>query len=458
MTVKKMLVLAGFAILTSLLVTIILVTFDIVWIYLVAAAPLGLLVAFKRQFNQVQLSPTIILAVAMTGCSIAGYGLRGLVASAVGKGASIDLHVSDAIAIRTVILITVSASSMVIASAVSQRLLRTSNRKLQVAPQERASHSFLYAAAIVPPLLAIVGNGPASYLSRSFYLLGEKGSFIGTVAVPLITASVLLTGYLFAVSSKGARGIVIMVALLNVSVLFSQSSRTFALAPLLFAIGFAVSGRPIRKSVFAAVAASCFLLLPLPLIFRGQPQQGLLPNLSTFFGLDPTKIDWMAPLNNILISFPIIAESAYGPHTIYFNDMLVSLNPLSGNLAGWPQVAARLRLNAFTPMAGLGEVGHHGLAVVVIFFGALGVAMAWFERSVIAGIEEQGYLYSAVLLGLIVLFATQLFQYNLRSGIRLLLYAAMFELSRRLFTNLREWLSTRQTSSMQNAPGSVGKF
>jgi hypothetical protein len=404
--------------------------------YLLALAPLAIAFTFRRGFNQLQLSPTLLTTAVLSACALAGYALQGVLAAGGGAGTSIILSLTPETANKTVVLIAVAAIATVISSASCQHLF--GRRQFMSDGMARRPSTiirfWLFLTATVAPLVVIIGNGVGNYWDRSFYFISSKGSLVGSLGTPLVMASLLLAGYLFATAAPGQRALAIFVALIGVSVLFSGSSRSFALSPLLFAIGYAVSGRMKRWWSLVIVAAVSGSLLPLPLFFRGQPQQGLLPNFEALLQLRASEIDWQASLSNLLVTFPIVGTSAYGAQQIPFKDLWVSLNPLPGGLVGWDQLSAQLRLNTNTPMAGLGELGNYGFPTVIVFFALLGILLSWFERSIASSIERQGYIFPAVLLGLITLFAVQLIEYNLRSGVRLLLYAAALEAGRRILT------------------------
>jgi hypothetical protein len=152
----------------------------------------------------------------------------------------------------------------------------------------------------------------------------------------------------------------------------------------------------------------------------------ILPELSPFTS------DWLSILNNVLIAFPIIGATAYGAGTVYASDLLVAINPMPGGSAGWYDISDRMMLNPYTPYSGIGELGNVGWWAVVAFGVGIGVVLAWLEIAVRKNVNAGSHVYPAILLGISGLFALQLIQYTLRSGMRMLLYALLIEIGRRM--------------------------
>ena len=140
------------------------------------------------------------------------------------------------------------------------------------------------------------------------------------------------------------------------------------------------------------------------------------------------SIGWDAVLLNVLVSFAIIGVTAYAQPLIPGHDLFVSLSPLPGGMAGWYQVAPQHRLNIYTPYAAVGELGNAGYGTVVVYFLAVGLLLALFDRRVRALLQDGRQAHALAIVGLIGLFCLFTVQYNLRASTRMLYYAVAVDL------------------------------
>lgn len=400
--------------------------------------PLGAWAIGRKLFNMPYLSPTTIVAAIFMGVATLGYMLREQLRDAGTRGASVSIVLTDETALDTLRLMSVASTTLIAGSAIcltlfggSPKLLATEKAAWKPA---MASGWIMFVAAV--PLVAVVASvGIPDLIERTYYIVGERGSFVGSIGSLLATAAVLIVGYGFgAAKSSGLKfvGLVLLVA--YVALLLSYGSRRMAMIPALFALGVFIASNT-RKSRIGIIVggALSFILLPLPLEFRSNSTHGVGPYLETFAKFTPADVDWLGALNNILVSFPIIGETAYGPRPVYASDIMIMLNPIPGADAGWYEIYQRLRLNFFTPMAGIGELGHVGWMAVLPFFLVLGAILAWMERLVRKQMNGGSLIFAGVIIAVIALFALQMLQYNLRSATRFLLYFALFEIARQVW-------------------------
>jgi hypothetical protein len=126
---------------------------------------------------------------------------------------------------------------------------------------------------------------------------------------------------------------------------------------------------------------------------------------------------------NLLIGYGVIGRTAFDIPPINQADFLVSVNPLPGGLSGWYQIADDHRLNLFTPMAALGELGNLGWPSVIGYCGTVGFVLAYLDLRVRGLMERGRQLHGLLLLALTVLFTVLSTGYNLRTATRMLYYA-----------------------------------
>ncbi|WP_307319894.1 hypothetical protein [Microbacterium sp. SORGH_AS_0862] len=362
-----------------------------------------------------------------------GYSLRHELAKET-AGVSIIIDLPEDVAWRTLILISVSASIMVLSAGVCLSLFRGGRaRPTAITWQARPANIWVLLASAVPLAMFLSDVPLADFFERSYYLVGARGGIVASLGAQLAVVAVVVLGYVAATGSLGLKLGSYPLLACYVMLMLSFGSRRFALLPVLFALGFFLARNTAgtRRGLLLGGVLS-LLLLPLPLEFRSNSMHGIIPYVATLSHLDWEDIDWFGAVNNVLVSFPIIGESAYGGHPVYLSDLLVALNPLPGDAAGFYDSYQRLRLNFFTPMAGIGELGAIGWTAVAPFFAGLGAALAWIELSVRRQLVGGSLIYGGLLIALTALFSLQMVQYNLRSAVRLLFYAIVIEIVRRM--------------------------
>lgn len=388
----------------------------------------------RKLLNTPYLSPVTIVAGIFWAIATFGYILRDVLGLAGTRGASVEIALTDEAALQTLQLMSVASTLIIAASALTIQIFAkpvAASLETHSAWRKPKSAGLILLASAVP-LVAIVANvGVADLIERNYYVLGERGSLLGSVGGLLATAAVLVVGYAFGASKAGGKLVCLLLLVGYATLLLSYGSRRLAMIPILFALGVFIASNT-RKSRFGIAVAGMlsFALLPLPLEFRSNSTHGIAPYMESFSTFTLADVDWLGALNNILVAFPIIGESAYGPKPVLLSDILISLNPMPGTDAGWYEVYPRLRLNYFTPMAGIGELGHVGWVAVIPFFLALGIFLAWMEMLVRKQMQGGSPIFVGVIIAIAALFALQMLQYNLRSATRFLVYFAVAEIAR----------------------------
>ncbi|MFJ4262330.1 hypothetical protein ACIPYU_07790 [Paenarthrobacter nicotinovorans] len=408
--------------------------------------PIAALFATRRALNAPYLSPTFIVGAFFTFIGVGGYLLRDLLATAGYRGAGISITLSEAESFNTLALISWMTTLIIVASYICiQSASKRDNEIQEFRKFEWTSKepSALIVCATILPLLFIVATiGINELVARSYYLIGERGSLAVSLGAPVATAAVVVVGYIFGACRGSKRLLAAALLVAYAAVLFSFGSRRFALIPILFALGVFVASNTRKTRVGLVVgAALTAALLPLPLAFRGAPAHGLLPYLEMFRTLSPLDADWLGALNNVLVSFAIIGRTAFGLIDLNMTDIWISVNPIGGDSAGWYEIAHKMRLNLYTPTAGIGELANVGWVPVAVFSLALGAALAWVELTVRRQVQSGAQVIAAMLLGLTALFSLQMVQYNLRSAVRMLVYLAALELARRFLLLIHGSLS-----------------
>lgn len=286
-----------------------------------------------------------------------------------------------------------------------------------------SARTWILAGACLPLVVNVLLSG-SSLFSRTLYLEQEvvSRSLLGLTS-QLSLAAVIALGYLAATSTVHQRIFVVVVTLCYFLLFFAGGSRRLAMLPALFALGLLIGrrNRATLLAVFCAIPLS-LSLIGLALFLRGQSTHGLIPyvqSLPTYFA---TPIPWDSITRNIFISFGIVGATAFQQPAIDPGIFWVSINPLPGTAAGWYGEAAELRINAYTPYAGIGELGNYGTAHLVAYCVAVGMILGVFERQV-RELGRDGMAPLALIpVGLAGLFVLYAVQYNLRTASRMLIY------------------------------------
>jgi hypothetical protein len=286
-----------------------------------------------------------------------------------------------------------------------------------------ASYAWLILGSLVPLAILIASRG-TDILSRPYYIAEavQDGGLAGLAGQLAIAATIAL-GYLMSAAKGGARAVSVMVLVAYVAVFFGSGSRRLAMILILVMVGVFLARRTrMTGLLLAASGALSLYLIRLPLYLRALPEHGIFPYLQNLPGFFEYGVGWDSIGRNVLISFGIIGATAYQQPSIDHDIFWASVNPVTGAAAGWYEYADQMRINIYTPYAGVGELGNHGMGYVVVYFFIAGIILALGDRAVIRFMERGHGVLSLALVGLAGLFYLYSIQYNLRSSTRMLYY------------------------------------
>ncbi len=421
-------------------------------------APLLLAVWVRSRYLDGAVPPLIVIP-----CGFVVLALLGsILARSVGAdgGVSVALVLDDEDTLRTALLLVVSAAALLVGGAVVLAGARRSGSAGLAAHADPAPASALASpgrrsvilAVATLPLLVTVALDGTELLERNEYLIGDDGSLAGATAT-VGMAGVVACGLLLQAERGGRRVLPALVALAYFAMFFSLGSRQMALCPLLLAVGFHVA-RPSRGSrigLGAGLLAGVYLL-PFPIFLRGVGANGLFPYLQALPDA-PAPLDVLTgSADNLLISFPLTGTTAFKVPRIPFSELLVELDPRPGSSTGWYDIASSLRLNPDTPYSALGTLGNHGWTVVVAFWLVVGAFLAYLHlrAQTLEALGSRGI--ALVLVALPLVFTLFSLQYNLRSSVRFLVYAAAVDVVWRLVLALRAVRRAPETSPAVSGP------
>jgi hypothetical protein len=281
--------------------------------------------------------------------------------------------------------------------------------------------------ALLTLLVAVTGVGPQNIFHAHRYLAVSGPEVLATLGPAMMLPMTTALGGALAMARRPGQRLLAWFALVLFFVFFaSRASRAMALMPILLIIGFtAISGRRPQRSLFVVAAMAVPVLLGLALAERSSDVgHGLLPYLS-HVGSDATMIPEATfdSMDNVLFSIPLAGYVASQVPPLSESFALTSLNPLPGTLTNWSEVSPHLRVNYYIPFNALGELANYGYGFLFVYLLLIGLIFNALHNSLrLIGATARGYL-TVLLYGMIISFAMQSLQYNLRSATRWIYYA-----------------------------------
>lgn len=414
------------AILASGLVAIVALQSPLATLLIVVTAVMtGLIYAARKRLAPLVFSPVAFVTIGLFVMGVLGAALyAGVSRAEAGGGARVELSEADTAA--TFVLMTVAAASVLAGGLITAnalpRIASTTTSKFKVElPQ--AAYAWLLLGSLVPLGILAAARG-TDVFARQYYIAEavQDGGLAG-LAGQMAIAATIAVGYLIMATKGGTRLFAVLILLGYIGIFFGAGSRRMAMIPILVMVGVFLARRTkMTGLLLAASAALSLYLIRLPLYLRALPEHGIIPYIQHFPGFFDYGVGWDSIGRNVLISFGIIGATAYQQPSISNEIFWASINPATGAAAGWYEYADRMRINIYTPYAGVGELGNHGMAYVVIYFFVAGIILALGDRAVMRFMERGHGVLSLALVGLAGLFYLYSIQYNLRSSTRMLFY------------------------------------
>jgi len=399
-----------------------------------------------RRLSPVALSPAFYFAAYLTIVAVLGVLLTNALVGAGGTG-GVDVAIPTEIAVATADALLAGASIVLLSGATSRGPGARGDRAniFDLGSLSRYAGWFLVFGTL--ELLALLYFlGVDRLLNRISRLIGHDSSIQAAISMAAI-AAVVLVAIAFFTSHGFVRIYSFMLMAGFVAYFISMGTRRLALVPLLILLAHVISRRgKITISPAFIAGATALIALALPLHFRGQWTHGLIPYVSSLgtFELSPQVI--ATSFNNFLAGFKITAMTGYAQPPIPLEVLWISLNPITGESAGWYEVARTLRINRYTPYSAIGELINYGPWVFVAMLAVLGLVLGLIQRLNDRLLGDTLGRFAAILsLGLIFVFVIQSAQYNLRSDIRYIYLALGIQVACLLVVRVRTDLTRRHS-------------
>ena len=287
---------------------------------------------------------------------------------------------------------------------------------------------WLLFGCLLPLAATLVLSGPATF-RRDYYIeqavndagvlgIADQLSVVAVIALGFLLGRLRNGGAMWWVSAVTSFGYLV--------IFFGTGSRKLAMWPLLLALGLLVDRRSKgHVLLFATCVPISFYLIRVSLYLRGLPEQGVIPYLDAMGGLQNYSAGWDSIAKNILISFGIIGATAFHVDPLGSDTFWVAVNPTPGQSAGWYDIAQDMRINSYTPYAGVGELANSGTGYLVGYFLVVGLVLGVLDHQVQRLLRKGLPYLGLATVGLTGLFVLYIVQYNLRSATRMLLYAML---------------------------------
>ncbi|MFP7834817.1 hypothetical protein [Marisediminicola sp. LYQ134] len=397
-----------------------------------------------RRLSPIALSPSFYFAAYLAVVAILGLLLTNALVGAGGTG-GIDVAIPAEMAVAT-------ASAMLLAGALTLAAAAFvrggvggggAQNIFDLGSLSKYAGWFLVFGTL--ELFAVISFlGFSDLMSRVNRLVGRGSSFEAVIAMAAI-AAFLVVSIAFFTRRGPVKLYALMLMLGFVGYFVSLGTRRLALLPILLILAYAMANKgriPLVPAILAGITA--LLSLALPLHFRGQELHGIIPHIGSLAAFDLSLDVIATSFNNFLAGFKITAMTGFAQPPIPIEVLWISLNPITGDLAGWYDVSRSLRLNQFTPYSAIGELINYGPVVFTAVFAALGAVLGLIQRinDRLLG-DTLGRFIVILALGLIFIFVIQSAQYNLRSDVRYVYLALMAQGAGLLLITIRNSVGKR---------------
>jgi hypothetical protein len=151
---------------------------------------------------------------------------------------------------------------------------------------------------------------------------------------------------------------------------------------------------------------------------------GLIPYLKITF--QNPEIILKYTIDNIyytfIFGFYASAETVKMYNSNNFDQLLISINPLTGGMAKWYLIVDKMKLNTVAPFTGIGVISKHTYFFFFFTF-FVGYFFSYIDSIIKNGFKRHQYILPLVLLLFCTLFCILMFEYNLRNASRFLYYS-----------------------------------
>lgn len=166
-----------------------------------------------------------------------------------------------------------------------------------------------------------------------------------------------------------------------------------------------------------------FLFLSYIMTLRGNDSHGIYPYLLSVFE-DKSKL-FDSVVFNIYYSFIFgifVSAKTMITNIPDWNNVIISLNPITGDLAGWYDISNKMRIYPIVPFSSNGEIFTMGKLFTFVFYLFLGIITTYFDYKTRSFFSIGKRVKGFIIVILFILYIVYSFEYNLRSSFRYIYY------------------------------------
>lgn len=283
-------------------------------------------------------------------------------------------------------------------------------------------------AAAASVLSSLSAYGLDDLLYRSYYL--PEVGVATTIAQLTGILSTLLASILACRSNRSAKLLAAVCYICGFLMVFSKGSRYAVISILIYQFLplFMQRGRSLIYVVINVIVtvSLAYILMHSSLYFRTDFQYGLLPYVNNLGDAISSMSDdnfqsvWDNFLN-VTFSLPVTQVTIEaGGHN--FSSMLIALNPMPGELAGWYQIADEKRVSDFIPFSAIGELYGFSPFLLMLYMLCVGVVFSIVENELNCSHDRLKLFLTLFVFAFVLLFSLLVLQYNLRNSTRMIYY------------------------------------
>ncbi len=263
------------------------------------------------------------------------------------------------------------------------------------------------------------------------YLSWAMPQSVASLANVLLPVTLLASGVVS--TRRPVFGTLLMV--MTGTIMFGSATRVFAGTLALFVLGRFLGGARIGALSWLGAAVFGLLALPIPLFSRGLAAHGILPYSAALTEMisqsNYLSSSLLAAAENTGFTIPLLLYTAKVPG-ITVSDMMISLNPMPGDAAGWDRIMESMRVHEYIPYSMLGEFASFGPPALLLCTFLWGLVIRIALNSAARTVPLLLLPFLVGQLGLSLLTMVQITQYNTRAVARVLSIIVLLALLERV--------------------------
>ena len=264
----------------------------------------------------------------------------------------------------------------------------------------------------------------------------QKSSMLKTIYTILLIIVSILSAISFKKNITSSLLSISLVMLIGIGL--GSRMATINLIVFVFTYSFMLKSKGAKIKYF-------IIWIPLIILFFGynialrnaSTVHGIIPYLNIFF--NNPEIIFKNTLFNVYYTFIYGFVATSETIKLYhqsIGNLITCINPMPGNLTDWYSFAQKMRINVYAPYTAIGELAKFPI-FSFFYYIFLGYYFTLCDYNIMMSIILKKYLFSTIILILLILFIMFSFEYNLRSSIRYLYYSAFILFISKIKINLK---------------------